>query len=40
MRQHHIEAALPAGERVMACVDARPDAKRVLRRAWRMANRL
>jgi len=40
MRQHQIEAAWPAGERVMACVDARPDAQRVLRRAWRMANRL
>jgi len=40
MRQHQIKAAWPAGERVMACVDARPDAQRVLRRAWRMANRL
>jgi two-component system sensor histidine kinase KdpD len=40
MRQQQIEAAWPAGERVMACVDARPDAQRVLRRAWRMANRL
>ena len=40
MRQQRIEAAWPAGERVMACVDARPDAQRVLRRAWRMANRL
>jgi len=40
MRQHQIEAAWPAGERVMACVDARPDDQRVLRRAWRMANRL
>jgi len=40
MREHHIEAAWPAGERIMACVDARPDAQRVLRRAWRMANRL
>jgi two-component system sensor histidine kinase KdpD len=40
MRQHQIEAAWPAGERVMACVDARPDAQRVLRRACRMANRL
>jgi len=40
MREHHIEAAWPAGERVMACVDARPNAQRVLRRAWRMANRL
>jgi two-component system sensor histidine kinase KdpD len=40
MRQHRIEAAWPAGERVMACVNARPDAQRVLRRAWRMANRL
>jgi two-component system sensor histidine kinase KdpD len=40
MREHHIEAAWPAGERVMACVDARPNARRVLRRAWRMANRL
>jgi two-component system sensor histidine kinase KdpD len=40
MRQHQIEAAWPAGERVMACVDARSDAQRVLRRAWRLANRL
>lgn len=40
MREHHIAAAWPAGERVMACVDARPNAQRVLRRAWRMANRL
>ena len=40
MREHHIDAAWPAGERVMACADARPDAQRVLRRAWRMANRL
>ena len=40
MREHHIEASWPAGERVMACVNARPDAQRILRRAWRMANRL
>ena len=40
MRQHQIEAAWPAGDRVMACVDARPGSQRVLRRAWRMANRL
>ena len=40
LREHHIEAAWPAGERVMACVDVRPDAQRVLRRGWRMANRL
>jgi len=40
MRQHQIEAAWPAGERVMACVNARPDAQGVVRRAWRMANRL
>lgn len=40
MRQHQIEAAWPAGERVVACVDAQPDAQRVLRRAWRLANRL
>jgi two-component system sensor histidine kinase KdpD len=40
MREHQIEAAWPAGERIMACVNARPDAQRVLRRAWRMANRL
>ena len=40
MRQHRIEAAWPAGERVMACVNARPDSQRILRRAWRMANRL
>jgi two-component system sensor histidine kinase KdpD len=40
MREHHIEAAWPAGERVLACVDAQSDAQRILRRAWRLANRL
>jgi two-component system sensor histidine kinase KdpD len=40
MRQHDIDAVWPAGERVMACIDAGPDAQRVIRRAWRLANRL
>jgi two-component system sensor histidine kinase KdpD len=40
MHEHHIEAAWAAGERVMAAIDEGPDAQRVLRRAWRIANRL
>ncbi len=40
MRDKSIEAVWPAGERVMACIDAAPDAERVVRRAWRIANRL
>lgn len=40
MRQHGIEAAWPAGERVMVCVDERPSAQRLIRRGWRIADRL
>ncbi|MEO8457830.1 MAG: universal stress protein [Chloroflexota bacterium] len=40
MRQKHIEQVWPAGERVMAAVDGSADGERVLRRAWRIADRL
>jgi two-component system sensor histidine kinase KdpD len=40
MRGQHIDATWAAGERVLACVDARPQAERVLRRAARLATRL
>ncbi|MEX0801503.1 MAG: universal stress protein [Dehalococcoidia bacterium] len=40
MREQHIEAVWPAGERVVVNVDTSPDAQRVIRRAWRLANRL
>jgi two-component system, OmpR family, sensor histidine kinase KdpD len=40
MRDHKIDAVWPAGERVMAAIDEGPDAPRVLRRAWRIADRL
>jgi two-component system sensor histidine kinase KdpD len=39
MHQHEIDAAWPAGERVMVCVDAQAQAQNLLRRGWRMANR-
>ncbi len=39
MHQHKIDAAWPAGERVMVCVDPQPQAQNLLRRGWRMANR-
>lgn len=40
MRQHHIETAWPTGERVLVCVNAKPQAQQLLRRGWRMADRL
>jgi len=40
MRQHHIEEAWPTGERVMVCVNAKPQAQQLIRRGWRMADRL
>lgn len=40
MRQHQIDRSWPAGERVLVCVDAHPRAQRLVRRGWRMANRL
>jgi two-component system sensor histidine kinase KdpD len=40
MRQHKIEAVWPAGERVMVALTARPEARMLLRRGWRMADSL
>jgi two-component system sensor histidine kinase KdpD len=40
MHAHHVETTWPACERVMVCVDQRPPAAHLLRRAWRMADRL
>ncbi len=40
MRRHQIEAVWPAGERVMVCVNAEPEAQQLIRRGWRMADRL
>lgn len=40
MRQKQIDQVWPAGERIMAAIDASVDAERVLRRAWRIADRL
>jgi two-component system sensor histidine kinase KdpD len=40
MRQHQIESAWPAGDRVMVCVSARLDSQHLIRRAWRISNRL
>jgi len=40
MRQHKIEAVWPAGERVMVCVNAELEAQQLIRRGWRMADRL
>lgn len=39
MRDHHIEASWAAGERVMVCVNAQPQAQHLIRRAWRQADR-
>ncbi len=39
MHEHEIDAAWSAGERVMVCVDAQPQAQNLIRRGWRMANR-
>jgi two-component system, OmpR family, sensor histidine kinase KdpD len=39
MRQHQIDAAWPAGERVMVCVDMQARTQNLVRRGWRMANR-
>lgn len=39
MHQEGIDAAWSAGERVMVCVDDQPQAKNLIRRGWRMANR-
>jgi two-component system sensor histidine kinase KdpD len=40
MREHDVRAVWPVGETVMACVDASPMAQQLVRRAWRMADRL
>ncbi len=40
MRQHEIHEVWPAGEKVMVCVGARPDAQHLLRRGWLLADRL
>jgi len=40
MREHDIDAAWPACERVLVCVDPHPGSQRLVRRGWRMANRL
>jgi two-component system sensor histidine kinase KdpD len=37
---HGIDAAWPASERVLVCVDHQPLAKQLVRRAWRLASRL
>jgi two-component system sensor histidine kinase KdpD len=39
MQAHHIDASWSAGERVMVCVDASPEAQNLIRRGWRMSNR-
>ena len=39
MNEHHIDAAWPAGQRVMVCVDDQAPAQNLVRRGWRMANR-
>jgi two-component system sensor histidine kinase KdpD len=39
MRNHQIDAAWSAGERVMVCVDDQAQAQNMVRRGWRMANR-
>ncbi len=40
MHEHHIEKTWPACERVMVCIDHRPQSAHLIRRAWRMADRL
>ena len=39
MQEHQIDASWSAGERVMVCMDASPQAQNLIRRGWRMANR-
>lgn len=39
MRDHRIDASWASGERVLVCVDARPRARHLIRRAWRQAER-
>jgi two-component system sensor histidine kinase KdpD len=40
MRSHEIDAAWPASERIIVGVDDDPGTQAVIRRAWRLANRL
>jgi two-component system, OmpR family, sensor histidine kinase KdpD len=40
MRAQQVEAVWPAGERVMVCVGPKPSDERLVRRAWRLADRL
>ena len=40
MRKHDIRSVWPAAEKVMVSVDESPDAQHLLRRGWRIANRL
>ena len=40
MREHRVQTVWPAGERVVACVGPRVSDQRVVRRGWRIANRL
>jgi two-component system sensor histidine kinase KdpD len=40
MHGHRIEATWPASDRVLVCVDHQQRAKHLLRRGWRMADRL
>jgi two-component system, OmpR family, sensor histidine kinase KdpD len=40
MHEHKIQEVWPAGEKVMVCVGAQPEAPHLLRRGWLVANRL
>jgi two-component system sensor histidine kinase KdpD len=40
MHEHHIDKMWPAGERIMVCIDHRPQSANLIRRAWRTADRL
>jgi two-component system sensor histidine kinase KdpD len=40
MRRHDVRAVWPAAEKVMVAVDEKPGAQHLLRRGWRLANRL
>ena len=40
MHEHQVEKVWPACERVMVCIDQRPQSANLLRRAWRVADRL
>jgi two-component system, OmpR family, sensor histidine kinase KdpD len=40
MREQHVQRAWPAGDRVVVCFDQRPRSATLIRRAWRVADRL